>query len=662
MRFNARMTRLPAIALVVASLLAATAAFAPAQDAVNPINPGFRRDAGGRAIDGQAVRDPARPRVQRIAILPDRTTGRDWGLPYLEAAVEDLNIVRPDAVFTVGDMVQGYTRDRGRWEREQRDYAARVGRLVPAFYPTPGNHDVISGSRSTEDRTFADLYRERFGPVYYSVELDLATAIILFSDEGLGDGKIVLGDAQLAWLAGALDAAKDRGKPIFLLMHRPMWRSKSVGWEDRVQPLLERAGVDAVIAGHFHALQRDPDVNGVQYHIVGTCGGMMDQPPLAGQLQHLTFVDCTADGALRVWHQPVGLVLPQDFVVRADQDRVWKLREPPAVRATGRLPDPSTLTEPRAVDVQLLVRNPTDVPIRVTLEPPGLVRLPGAAPIWWTPGRDGRGTPGTPGGSNGWTSHALADVDNEHTMSTHARAVVECEPGGLAAELAPGAERTVTVRARLLPQPTSDVRAPQLDAYAVFTDTKNRSVPVYLPTRLPIDRTVEAAGGIGASRWYPVLAWDYSPYDTREANPRARIAMSPDGTAITIEVEVPDDRSTGAPQWTAPDDKRRGNPHADGVRVILATRSGGTVVDTLCEPFTAGFRCADPGCAWTFGRQADGTGWTARLEARLPAGSEVTALQVGIADNDDTYHTQWRWLAPGGAKGTWALGKAGTSP
>jgi hypothetical protein len=21
-------------------------------------------------------------------------------------------------------------------------------------------------------------------------------------------------------------------------------------------------------------------------------------------------------------------------------------------------------------------------------------------------------------------------------------------------------------------------------------------------------------------------------------------------------------------------------------------------------------------------------------------------VQIGVADNDDTYHTQWRWLAP----------------
>ena len=653
-------------ATATAALLAACAHREPAgshprnqpTDAA-PRQPAFARDGAGRALDGQSVRDPARPRVQRIAILPDRTTGRDWGLPYLEAAVEDLNIVRPDAVFTVGDMVQGYTRSPERWEREVHDYLSRVGALVPAFYPTPGNHDVISGSRAAGDRTFAERYRERFGPLWYSVELDLATAIVLFSDEGLGDGRIVLGDAQLAWLAGALDAAKARGRPIFLLMHRPLWRSASVRWQERVQPLLERAGADAVIAGHFHALQRDPDAGGVQYHIVGTCGGMIDQHPLAGQLQHLTFVDCSADGALRVWHQPVGMVLPEDFVVRADQDRVWRLREPSAVRSAGTLPDPGALPAPAPATVRLELRNPVDVPVRFTLEPPGVLGTPGGTPVWWTAGRAGRGTAGAAGGANGWTSHAPADIDNAHTMSTNARAVVTTAPGALRAEVPPGAARTVEVPVTLLPQRPDGVLVPQLDVYATFVDTKGRTVPVWLPTRLPVARTVRTGADATSAPPYAALAWDYSPYDTREENPRIRVIAAPGGGALTIDVTVPDDACAAAPEWIEPDDRRRANPHADAVRIVLG-RGGAPVLDRSIEPFTPGAPASADGVRWEASR-LESRGWRLQATVDLPAGGPPDAIQVGIADNDDTYHTQWRWLAPGGSGGGWPLA-AGTSP
>lgn len=616
--------------------------------------PRFQADDTGRATDGQVVKDGARPRVQRIAILPDRTTGRAWGIPYLHAAVEDLNIVRPDAVFTVGDMVQGYTRSTARWNSEVDEYLQAVGKLSPAFYPTAGNHDVISGSRKTGDATFADRYRERFGPVWYSVELDLATVLVLFSDEGLGDSKMAFSEKQLAWIASALESAAKRGQPIFLLMHRPMWRYNSAKWNDLVQPLLEKAGVDAVIAGHFHALQRDADVGGVQYHIVGTCGGMIDQHPLAGQLQHLTFVDCTSEGALRVWHQPVGLVLPEDFVTRADQDRVFALRESaPAVRTDGMLPDPSTLTAPTAAMARLVVKNPIDSPIRITLDPPGVIRSADGPSIWWTAGRAGSGTPGTTGGSNGWTSHTLADVDNASTMTNNARAMLHVAAGACEREVPAKSEVTMEVPLTLMPQ-SGVVLAPQLDVYATFVDSKGRTVPVYLPTRLPIERTIQLSAQLQDATPLPILAWNYSPYDTREENPTVRLTRSGDGKMLVIDALVPDDTQASSPEWNAPDKKRLTDPHADAIRVMIDVPGQAVPVDFLIEPFTTGCTAPD-GITAQCGTRA-GTGWTAHIEIPLAPGAAANAtIQVGIADNDDTFHTQWRWLAPAGVKGRWRM-------
>ena len=622
--------------------------------AARAVPPMFERTGDGRATDGQTVRDAAHPRVQRIAILPDRTTGRSWGLPYLHAAVEDLNIVRPDAVFTVGDMVQGYTRSTATWDAEAEEYQRGVAPLTARFYPTPGNHDVISGTRTPGDATFAEKYRERFGPLWYAVELDLATAIVLFSDEGLGDSNIKITDAQLSWIAGALDGAAKRGKPIFLLMHRPMWRYASVKWQERVQPLLEKAGVDAVIAGHLHAMQRDPDVNGVQYHVVGTCGGMIDQHPLAGQLQHLTFVDCTEDGKLRVWHQPVGLVLPEDFITRADQDRVFALREPKsAVMAEGTVPDPASITTPTAATARLRVRNPTDVAVHVTLDPPGVIRLPDGPPAWWTAGRAGRGTPGTTGGVNGWTSHVLADIDNPFTMQSNARAVVRTAPGACERTVEPKGEAVIEVPVTILPQ-SGMVLAPQLEVYATFTDSKGRTVPVYLPTRLPVQRTVVTAARIDDAAPIPVLAWNYSPYDTREENPSVRVARSEDGARLVLDVHVPDDCASAAPQWSVPDAKRMKDPHADAVRVMIDGGAGSPGADVLVEPFTPGFAPPDGVVLRETIRSKDG--WDVRMEIQAPAGT--SRIQVGVADNDDTFHTQWRWLAPGEANGRWAIGPA----
>jgi hypothetical protein len=641
--------------------LAALVSEPPAPPAVAPSLAPFTRDAEGRGLEGQVVADTGRERVQRVAVLPDRTTGRAWGIPYLRAAVADLNVARPDAVFTVGDMVQGYTRSIERYEGEVDEYLGIVGALRGMrFYPTAGNHDVISGSRAAGDASFAQRYRARFGPLWYAVDLDLATAIILFSDDALDGRTMAFAPAQMAWLESELPRAAARGKPIFLLMHRPMWRYASVKWGERVQPILEKAGVDAVIAGHFHSMQRDPDVGGVQYHILGTCGGMIDQPPLAGQLQHLTFVDCTEGGALRVWHQPVGLVLPEDFVLRVDQDRVHALRNPdPAVRASGAVPDPAAIARPTTARAVLAVRNPTDVPITVTLDPPGLVEGPDGRIAWWISGLGGLAGASPGAGSNGWTSHTLADTDNSHTMAREVRATARAARGALRASVPPKGEATVEVPVTILPQPGTTL-PPQLDVYATFADSKGRTVPVYLPTRLPVDRRLSLPATRDAASEMPVLAWDYSPYDTREANPTVRLWI--EGDALLAEVDVPDAHLTGAPEWSTPDAARRRDPIADAVSVKIESRdAGGRLVDEPFhwEPFTTGARLEDGGLAEL--RRRDDGGWSATL--RLPLrGRTLERLQVGVADNDETYHTQWRWLAPGGRAGSWAAAAGGTAP
>ncbi|MFM9144044.1 MAG: hypothetical protein ACKORL_01385, partial [Phycisphaerales bacterium] len=87
----------------------------------------------------------------------------------------------------------------------------------------------------------------------------------------------------------------------------------------------------------------------------------------------------------------------------------------------------------------------------------------------------------------------------------------------------------------------------------------------------------------------PVLAWDYSPYDTREANPTVRLWV--EGDALVAEVDVPDAHLTGAPAWEVPDAARRRDPIADAVSVTIESRDpAGQLLDEAFhwEPFTPG--------------------------------------------------------------------------
>jgi hypothetical protein len=121
-----------------------------------------------------------------------------------------------------------------------------------------------------------------------------------------------------------------------------------------------------------------------------------------------------------------------------------------------------------------------------------------------------------------------------------------------------------------------------------------------------------------------------------------------------LDVHVPDDCTSAAPQWSVPDAKRMKDPHADAVRVMIDDGAGSPGADVLVEPFTPGF--APPDGVVIRRLERSGSGWDVRME--LPSPAVGSRIQVGVADNDDTFHTQWRWLAPGEANGRWAIGPA----
>ena len=59
----------------------------------------------------------------------------------------------------------------------------------------------------------------------------------------------------------------------------------------------------------------------------------------------------------------------------------------------------------------------------------------------------------------------------------------------------------------------------------------------------------------------------------------------------------------------------------------------------------------EPSTALAATLTAGSKGWNLSLRVlpeALPSGSGVDglSLNIGVADNDETYHTQWRWLAP----------------
>jgi predicted phosphodiesterase len=611
------------------------------------VPPTFTRGSDGAATDGQSVAQPAGPKRQIIAIIPDRTTGKDWGLRYLAEAVDDFNREKPDAVFCVGDLVQGYSRDHAEVGHERDDFLSIVSRLTAPFYPTPGNHDLVSGLRSAKDRSFADDYRARFGPLYYSVELDLASFVILNTEDG--DGRIEPGfsDAQLAWLDRTLQKLAMRGKPIILLFHRPLWDHKPTRWNERVQPILVRHGVDYVIAGHYHALQSLPPRDGIPFLLLGTCGGAIDQHPLAGQLQHTTYLSVDETGAIGVYHQIAGTTLPVDWISKDDQDRAFALKTAKdTVTIRGTVPDP--FGAPSEGSIEIVLKNPLDRPVQFGFAP---TRAP--AP-WAVVDRDPRGQ----AIERVWSSRTAIDIFNPSNtdLKSPFRLSFPSEP----VVVQPGQSATVRVAAAADAQAAPPAPAP-FDITASYADSKERTVPILLRQRLPIARAIPLGKSLSAASDYPIAVWQWTEYDTLEPNATARFAQGTQGSVLDIALAVPDTRLS---RDAKPADTRGSldDPLGDAVRLVLGdgpeareylvTFDGEPATPKIRTLAADGKSLAATEAVWALFTKTEKS-WVLQISVRqdaLPAGARLADLKVniGVADNDETYHTQWRWLAPRG--------------
>jgi len=87
---------------------------------------------------------------------------------------------------------------------------------------------------------------------------------------------------------------------------------------------------------------------------------------------------------------------------------------------------------------------------------------------------------------------------------------------------------------------------------------------------------------------------------------------------------------------------RATNPLVDALAIRL--HGTGKPAAWTWEPSTASLLGAPSGP--TFERVPSTDGWAARCTIPAALMKGVTAINVGVADNDDTFHTQWRWLSP----------------
>lgn len=94
-----------------------------------------------------------------FVVVTDRT-GEHRDRVFEDVMPPKVNLVRPEFVLSVGDLIEGYTEDRAQLAKEWDEIEASAGKLAMPFFYVPGNHDMSNA-------VMAEVWKERFGPSYY---------------------------------------------------------------------------------------------------------------------------------------------------------------------------------------------------------------------------------------------------------------------------------------------------------------------------------------------------------------------------------------------------------------------------------------------------------------------------------------------------------------
>ena len=228
-------------------------------------------------------------------------------------AMAQLNLLRPELILSIGDLIHGGTEDRNQLTKEWNEFDAKVSvTRAPAFY-VAGNHDLTN-------LTMRDVWTERYAARYYHFIYKNVLFLILDSEDFEDQRMQEVYEARAVALEAAVDepgtwtksvyfgmrerrtgtiraeqatyfrnviAANPQVRWTFLFMHKPVWRNEDATEFQSIESALSNRPY-TVINGHFHTYSLT-ERNGRDYiHLATTSGSQNAADDMA--FDHVTLV------------------------------------------------------------------------------------------------------------------------------------------------------------------------------------------------------------------------------------------------------------------------------------------------------------------------------------------------------------------------------------
>lgn len=273
------------------------------------------------------------PQALRFAVIGDRTGLARPGV--FEQAIKQVDLMQPEFLINVGDLIEGYTGDAAELAREWGEMETAIGKLRAPFIYVAGNHDL-------GNEMMLSAWKAKRGEPYYQFTYKDVLFLVLDTEDPPRDmpaafakqfhqmaagmkADPVATEKALAQFLGGVNADREKGNPTdpemlalsaarfspkqvdfalkaladnpkprwtFVLMHKPAWKLNSAEFAKIEAALASRPYT--VIAGHNHYYAHEKR-NGRDYISMGTAGAISHQHG-PGEMDHIAWVT-VKDGA-----------------------------------------------------------------------------------------------------------------------------------------------------------------------------------------------------------------------------------------------------------------------------------------------------------------------------------------------------------------------------